>query len=692
MLNSDALSQLKQLKKDIHSQRNIATGKVKGSNARFGFVTLNEGGKDIYLSPEQMTHVLPGDEVEIEIFTDAKNKEYGEVLRLLGSELNVFVAELKTKNKVSFAEPHLPNFNRWLYIPPNRTRHSEEGDFIKCKLSQHPYKSGKPQVEVLERLGKADKTGIERDYSLARYDIRDFWSKEVKAQIKDIQSREIVLGQRADLREVPFVTIDSATTEDMDDALYASQTDTGWNIKVAIADPTEFIDSDSPIEREAFRRGTSIYLPGAPISMLPSELTRSLASLVANEDRYALVCDMQITQEGEVTAYALSLALIRSIGKLSYEQVASWIEDHSVAGVPEAAHSSLTQLTTASKALKQWRLNHTNVREEQPDYRIVLNSEQKIDHIAKIIPGEAHQIVEECMIAANVCAARFMSTECKHGLYITHQGIRADRRENIGKILAEKINAHHGTDLQVEQLNQPERFTEFSQLAERTPDENALRTIINRQLERSELSLSPKGHCGMGFPLYTNFTSPIRKFGDFYVQRLIKHTLTGTAIRTMNERSLEMLQDAQLRARQSVGYMEGWLKAQYAESLKDQVFDAKIVRSISSGFFVRLNETGIEGFVSTKDMPDKYSFDQVYFTLISKKRGFKLDDPVRVAVQSIDPKRNQVLFILEEDIAPIQASETVEQSTPEQSITEQSSTESSNIESAVNPTPSLEQE
>lgn len=660
MLNTDALAQLKQLKKDIHAQRNIARGKVKGSNARFGFVSLHEENKDIYLSPEQMNHVLPGDDVEIEIFSDAKGKEYGEVLKLLSSELSVFVAELKTKNKVCFAEPHLPNFNRWLYILPNRTRHSEEGDLIKCKLAQHPFQSGKPAVEVLERLGKADKPGIERDYSLARYDIRDFWSKEVKAQVKNIQSRQVTLGNRVDLRDIPFVTIDSATTEDMDDALFAERTDNGWRLRVAIADPTEFIDSDSVIEREAFQRATSIYLPGNPVTMLPPELTRTLASLLPNEDRYALVCDIQVDDTGLLGEYSLSLALIRSVAKLSYEQVTEFLTENTEAGIPEAAIGSLNTLHALAQIRKQWRLTHANVREDQPDYRIVLNQQQKIDHIQKIQPGESHRIVEECMIAANVCAARFMTTECKQGLFITHRGIRPERLENIGKILEEKINSHHGTTLSVEQLNSPESFCELSRLAERTPDELRLRNIIHRQLERSELSLTPGAHCGMGFPIYTNFTSPIRKFTDFYVHRLIKQALSGSPARTMNERSLELLQDAQLRARQATAYMENWLKAQYAETLKGQPLEGTIVRSMSSGFFVRLEDSGIEGFVSTKDMPDKYSFDQVYFTLISKKRGFKLDDKVRVLVHQIDHRRNQIQFQLEEDVEAIQVAPTTE--------------------------------
>ncbi|PID42277.1 MAG: 3'-5' exonuclease [Proteobacteria bacterium] len=653
MLNMDALTQLKQLKKEIHSNRKIATGTVKGSNSRFGFVTLDTTGKDVYLPPEQMNKVFPGDEVEVEIFTDAKNKDYGELLKLTRSDLKTFVAEFKTKNRANFAEPHVHNLNRWLYIPPNRTQQAKEGDLIKCKLTQHPFKTGKPQVEVVEKIGSPNQPGIERIYSTARFDIRHFWSKDVKQQIdKDLTTVSIELGDREDMRTIPFVTIDSANTLDMDDALFAESTASGWHLKVAIADPTEFISSDSAIEREAFNRGTSIYYPGTTLPMLPPEITQNLASLVPDEDRYALLCEMDISSDGSIRSCELKLAMIRSHAKLAYEQVNDFIVTGNQEGIPEASLGSLQQLHRLANALNQWRAQHATIREEQFDFQIQLDDQERIVQITKIIPGEGNKIVEECMIAANRCAAKFMADECETGLFITHSGIRKDRVANVGKIIEEKITPCHGITLDIDNLSDPGIFSELVNLAERTPNESPLRSVINRQLERSILAQSPSPHCGMGLDLYTNFTSPIRKYVDFYVHRLIKNKLTGARFRPLNERSLELLADAQLRARQSVSFTEQWLKARYAESLKGQTLVARIVRCISTGFFVKLDDTGLEGFVSTRDMPDKYSFDQVYLSLKNKKRSFFLDDQPEVVIDRIDSRRHQIIFKLKEDIEP----------------------------------------
>ncbi|PIE43490.1 MAG: 3'-5' exonuclease [Gammaproteobacteria bacterium] len=653
MLNMDALTQLKQLKKEINANRRIASGKVKGSNSRFGFVTLDATGKDVYLSPEQMNRVFPGDEVEIEIFTDAKNKDYGELLRLLKPELKTFVAVLRTKNKVSFAEPQVHNVNRWLYIPPNRTQHAKDGDLIKCKLTQHPYKTGKPQVEVVEKIGSPNQPGIERLFSMAKFDIRHFWPKEVNQQIKqELDNLSIEPGDREDLRTIPFVTIDSATTLDMDDALFAEAMTDGWQLKVAIADPTEFIGSDSAIEREAFKRGTSIYFPGTTVPMLPMAITQNLASLVADEDRYALVCEMDVSLDGSIRDYQLKLALIRSRAKLSYEQVNAFIESGNQTGIPEPAQASIQQLHLLAEAFNRWRAQYATIREEQFDFQIQLDDQEKIAQIIKIIPGAGNHIVAECMISANRCAAQFMAKECATGLFITHSGVRRDRIENIGKIIQDKINPHHSTTLDTSHLTEPDKFSELVNLAERTPDASPLRSVIDRQLERSVLATQAAPHCGMGLDLYTNFTSPIRKYVDFYVHRLIKNKIKGTSFRPLTQKSLELLADAQQRARQSVNLMEQWLKAQYAETLKGQTFQARLFRSTSAGFFIKLDDVGLEGFVSTKDMPDKYSFDQVYLSLKSKKRGFFLDDQLTVVIDRIDSRRHQIVFKLKEDSEP----------------------------------------
>lgn len=655
MLNLDALQQLKLLKKEIHSSRNLATGKVKGTSSKFGFVTLADSGKDIFLNPDEMLKVFPGDEIEVEIFNDGKKKDYAVILKLIHSDLTIFTGEFKVKNKACFAEPDIHGMSRWLFIPPNKTKGAKEGDLIKCRVSQHPIKSGKPQVEILEVVGKPSQPFIERDYTIAKYDLSTNWNKKITETLTQLPEKiHWESSQRQDLRHLPFITIDSAATQDMDDALYAEPNGDGWKLIVAIADPTEFVAPGSAIEREAFKRGTSVYYPGQVISMLPEAIANQLSSLVEGEDRLAIVCEMQLNAEGNIDSYTLAEAIIHSHAKLSYEAVADYLTQqrpllkNTLSNAPEEVTGpvaeAVSRLEKVFALLNQWRYKNALINDERSDYRTRLNEKGKIDNIIVMKPSVAHKIVEECMIAANRCAADHMANKIGKGLFITHKGIRKERLESIQKMIDQDITPQHGADALNEKPDSLEGFKNLLQLAERTKAEVSLRSAISRQLERSLLSDTAEPHCGMGLPLYTNFTSPIRKYNDFYVHRLIKNDINGAPFHPLTTADIDALQRRQLASRQAANETESWLKWQYMEAFKNQVFDAKILRCNSAGFFVKLTENGIEGFVSTKDMPEKYSFDQTYMTLKSKTRTFILDQDIQVKVGKVDKKRHQILF------------------------------------------------
>lgn len=266
--------------------------------------------------------------------------------------------------------------SRWLFIPPNKTKGCKEGDLIKCKVTQHPLKTGKPQVEVLEVLGKTSKPFIEREYTIAKYDLPVHWSKKINELLTQLPEKvHWEASKRQDLRQLPFVTIDSASTQDMDDALYAEQTENGWKVLIAIADPTEFIAPGSAIEKEAFNRGTSVYYPGQVISMLPEEIANKLSSLVEGEDRLAIICDMDIDNEGNIRSYQLTEGVIHSQAKLSYEAVADYLENsrpllkntlsESPETVSEEIAAGVSRLAQVFALLNQWRYKNALINDER---------------------------------------------------------------------------------------------------------------------------------------------------------------------------------------------------------------------------------------------------------------------------------------------------------------------------------------
>ncbi|PPI84989.1 3'-5' exonuclease [Marinobacter maroccanus] len=648
MLNADALSQLRQLKSDIKDNKVVFPGTVKATNGRFGFVALDEG-RDVFLPPEEMQKVLPGDRVNVTEQEVEKGKTQGVVDELLETRLNTFVGRYLVKGKGHFVVPETPGINRWIFIPPKERMNAQQDDYIYCQIHKHPIKDGKGQAKVLRVIGKAGEPGIERSFTLATFDLADTWPDAVRTQAdslgeSDIESRE---AGREDRTDRPYVTIDSPGTQDMDDALLAEPNATGWTLSIAIADPTAMIDTDSPAEQEAFNRATAIYFPGEPLPMLPDSISTRLCSLMPEAKRLALVCDLQVNNDGSLGDYSFHQAVIQSKGKLSYELVSNLIEgreDDEIKALPDAVANSLDQLHQAATALRKWRSEHALLSGDRPEFRLRLDENKRIRLIEPSVQNEAHRLVEECMVAANRCAADFLTNQSA-GLFIQHPGLRDDRADNIRALIDSHAPHLSGVD-----AHQAEGFRKLMKETDSLEAEVPVKAILSRQLARAELSFRPAPHQGMGLDAYTTFTSPLRKFSDFYVHRLIKSALWDTPMKALTEDQLEALQAAQIRARQAANSLETWLKSDFAKTLGEEPMSGVISRTVPAGFFVRLDANGLEGFVSCKDLDGKYSFDPVTLRLIHNKNGriFQLEQPVTVSFAGVDEERRQINFKLVE--------------------------------------------
>lgn len=646
MLNADALSQLRQLKSDIKENKVVFAGTVKATNGRFGFVALDEG-RDVFLPPEEMQKVLPGDRVNVVEQTDDQGKTQGVVDELMESTLTTFVGRYLVKGKGHFVVPETPGINRWIFIPPKHRQNAEPDDFIYCRIHKHPFKDGKGQARIEKVLGKAGEPGIERSFTLASFDLDEAWPQPVQDQANQLSEDTVAAasGERQDRTAEPFVTIDSPGTQDMDDALLAEANATGWKVSVAIADPTALIAPDSPAEREALSRATAIYFPGEPRPMLPEAISTRLCSLLPDTQRLALVCDMQVNNDGSLGEYSFQLATVRSQGKLSYELVASVIdgrESEDAKALPDAVTTSLDQLHQAATALRRWREEHALLSTDRPEFRLRLDENKRIRQIEPAVQNEAHRLVEECMVAANRCAADFLTQQAS-GLFITHPGLREDRQDNVRTLLANYAPALAELDPAT-----ADGFRTLMQRSDGLEAEVPVKSIVSRQLARVELAFQPAPHQGMGLPVYTTFTSPLRKFSDYYVHRLIKAALWHQPMQALSQDQLESLQAAQIRARQAANSLENWLKCEYAPNLGDAELTGTITRTIPAGFYVRLDSNGLEGFVSCKTLEGKYSFDPVTLRLTHTKKGgtFQLEQQVTVTLADVDSERKQINFKL----------------------------------------------
>jgi ribonuclease R len=648
MLKLDTLNQLKQLKTDIKASRNIENGTVKGSAHKFGFVTL-DSGKDVYLPPDEMQKVLPGDRVEVEIVKDAKKKKMAKIERLLESPTNVFCGKYVTKGKTHFVEPDIPGLSRWLFVPPQKRKNAQAQDLVKCRLTQHPFKTGNAQASVIELLGNDKVTGIERSYVCSKYDISTQWNEQVEAQLEtlDEASIEAKKAGRDDLSEVPFITIDAESTVDMDDALYAIKNDQGWMLSVAIADPCALIEAGSAIEKSALLRATSIYFPGQQVPMLPEKLAGDLCSLVEGKDRLVKVMNIQVMSDGALGEYQLSNAVIRSRKKLSYNDVSTYISNggsiNSGAQLDDALKPSIASLKAVSDAMLQWREKNLLTQRNRTEFTMSLDENQKISSITERPETLAHKIVEESMVAANRCVAELLAKSGQDSLFITHNGVRSDRLEPVQKIIREQVEGCEGSDLS--ELND---FVRVMSTVSTSDALKPLHLVMTRQLEKSRQTSKPAPHFGMGLKQYTTFTSPLRKANDYLIHKQLNSLKDGKLIASIDAAELEKLALKFQNAKGAVFDLEQWLKCQFMVKNKG-VYQASVLRTFSTGFQVRLLENGIEGFVSTKEMDGKYSFNQDELSLTGKDLSFNLEQEIEVRVKQIDWSRKQIQFELSEN-------------------------------------------
>jgi ribonuclease R len=642
MLKLDMLNQLKQLKHDIKESRNLMEGTVKGSPNKFGFVSL-DSGKDVYLPAEEMEKVLPGDRIEVEIVKDSKNKKVAKIERFISSPTKFFCGKYITKGKTHFIEPDIAGMNRWLFVPPQKRKNAQNKDLVKCRITQHPFKSGNAQAAVLEVIGQEQDIGIEFNYACKKHDIRKAWPAEVEQELAQLSESTIVAlaSTRNDLSELSFITIDSHSTVDIDDAIYVEKIASGWKLSVAIADPSALIPKGSEIEKEALKRASSLYFPGQHISMLPEKIAGDLCSLKEGSLRLAKVVQMDVNEAGDILEYNIVEAAIKSHKKFSYSDLSHHYDSPSPEINPSLS-SMLLELKQLTHALLSSRQNKALVQADRKEFYFELDEQQKISDIKSKTATPAHKIVEEAMVATNCCIADFLAKKAVPSIFISHQGLRSDRLEIVDKVLTESL-----PDYKTNAIAELNGFIQTIQAVSKSDALKPLQLLISRQLDKSNLSADASPHFGMGLQQYTTFTSPLRKAQDYLIHRQISALLQGKSDSIDHSRLIKLTEGTQA-IRNTVNDAEQWLKCQFIAKKQD-IYQASVLRVFSTGFQVKLIENGIEGFVSTKEMDGKYSFNQERMIITSKGQSFELDQIVKVQLKQIDWTRKQIQFALVTD-------------------------------------------
>jgi ribonuclease R len=635
MLDRDALAQLRGLKTQIESEKEHTEAVLRGTPARYGFARIDDG-REVFVPPDEMLKAFPGDRIKVCVRPGKDKRPVAEIEGLVDSPIREFTGRCVVKGKAMFVEPDIPGMSRWLFLPPQARNGAQSGDYLRCAILRHPIRDGKPQAKVLERIGGETDPGIENRYTMAKYGLEAQWPETQERELAALLETADPANdpKREDFTDLAFITIDAARTQDIDDALYAEVTNDGWLLYVAIADPTAYITPDSPLRAVVRERASSVYFHGAVVPMLPESIAQQRCSLTENELRPALVCRVAVAEDGSVGEFRFFEGKIRSRAKLSYYAVDRYLSGQDESLICHA--TPLEALYQASRALRARREERELVMEERQEYRWLLDDRGHIDNIEPCEKLASQRLVEECMVATNRCAAQLLAEAGASGPFVVHDGFRRDRLKDRDKFFELYVTDRDGLD-----PDSLEGYRDLLRQLAASDHELPLRSMVNRLLTRARLSKNPGAHMGMSLPLYTNCTSPLRKYLDFLVHLQIKAVLRGETAASCAQPELDSLNQRLLKLRQISLEAERWLSLEYLQrkaASEPGLWTGKVSYLGNSGFNVKLDDNGLEGYVDLRKAGEKFSFDKWTATLHSKTRQFRVHMPVQVSFAGEDPE------------------------------------------------------
>lgn len=655
MLDSNALQQLKGLKKQIRDSRDIRTGKYRPARNRFGFVT-DADGNDVFLPPEEAQKLLPGDEVEIEVKELEDNRIQGKILKLVNSSFKKCHGVVVVKGKGFFVQIDDEN-HQWMFVPPKNRRGANHGDRVAASLLKHPYHNdSKAQVRIDEVIGNETLPGIETAYACARFGLFTEWPNDIKESTASLVEKAQAVASEREYCDLPFVTIDAASTRDLDDAIYAKSTDDGWSVVVAIADPAAVIEQHSALDKAAKKRGATVYFPHGPKPMLPEDLSSQALSLMPDTLRPALVVELQVSSEGVVSDVSFSLKAVKSVAKLTYFQVNDYISHGTIADeLTDTIQHSIAAAKMATDVLRKKRDADALMNDSRQEYRLRLNDAGKVEDINEIERTPAHELVEETMLLCNIEVAKFLAANDAQGPYSAHVGVRPER-VNEGRRLISEFIPDFGKNHPIETL---QGFKDVKNACHKDEHKGLIRPL-RRLLNRASIQNAPAEHFGLGVESYTTMTSPLRRYQDLLVHYQLYALIEGKEKVAMHNDQLETLSELLLNNRLAVRQSEADLLAQYAQKLSDKVFPAEVVQLNAKMITLRITTNGIQGVLKPAELGKKWKYDALRGKISNENRTVLLGDSFDIKIEHCDLGQRVINFTLAEKVEKAEKTEKAE--------------------------------
>jgi len=630
----------------------LIKGKVQGHPDGFGFLIPDDGSPDLVLSAKEMHKALHGDTVMARIGgEDRRGRREASIVEVLEYANTRVVGRLYEEHGIQFVVAENRRISQDILVAPGESGGAKTGQVVILEILQQPSKHAQPIGRIVEVLGNYADPGMEIEIALRKHDLPNEFPHEAKRQAEAF-SPEVKADDyagRESVTKLPLVTIDSETARDFDDAVYCEPNGSGYRLVVAIADVSTYVKSGDALDKEAISRGNSVYFPRRVIPMLPEELSNGLCSLNPNVERLCMVCDMQVSAEGDILSHRFYPSVMFSHARLTYTQVADMLVNPQGENAQNFAEilSHINNLYKLFQTLLQAREKRGAIDFETVETQMIFNDQGKIERIVPVIRNDAHKLIEECMLAANVCAAAFLKEHNHPVLYRIHEGPTPEKLEAVREFLKEfGLQLGGGDDPQASD------YSKLLKQIKSRPDAGLLQTVMLRSLRQAVYAPENTGHFGLGYEAYTHFTSPIRRYPDLLVHRAIKAVLQGKQYKpqlkwaelgvhcSMTER----------RADDATRDVEAWLKCFYMRDHLGSVFEGSISSVTGFGLFVALDDLYVEGLVHVSELgADYFHFDPAKHMMLGERTGkrYRLGDRVRVKVVRVDMESTKIDFVLE---------------------------------------------
>ena len=640
----------------------LVRGRIIGHADGFGFLNPDEPGEsDIFLSPREMRAALHGDRAVVQItHTKRDGRKEGHLVEVLERHNDEIVGRYNEEKGMSFVIPDNKRIHQDIFIPTDCKNGATQGQIVIAKITEHPTKRKQPMGEVLEVLGEHMAPGMEIDIAIRVHGLPSKFTDEVIQEAASFTEDSIIeeSPNRKDLRDIPFVTIDGEDAKDFDDAVYCEKREGGWKLYVAIADVSFYVQPGNELDKEAQWRGTSVYFPGQVIPMLPENLSNGLCSLNPEIPRLTLVCEMSISPTGEMQSYQFYKAVIKSHARLTYTQVAEAVVDKKV-----KARKSIGDTCTHIDELYRLFIALLGYREERgaidfhsTETKIEFGPDKKIVRIYPYERNDAHRVIEECMIAANVAAAKFLTKNKIPGLYRIHEGPKETKLKDLRELLKTL-----GLNLPGGEKPEPKHYADLIKQVNEREEDRWIETMLLRSLSQAVYSPDNAGHFGLAHSFYAHFTSPIRRYPDLIVHRAISHLVDKQKADTFRYSHNDLVLQGEhcsmteRRADDATRDAEATLKCEFMQDKVGKIFTGSITGVTSFGLFVELLDVYVEGLVHISTLSDDYyQYDPSKMTLEGELTHniYRLGDRVGIIVTRVDIDERKIDFVLEQNKNP----------------------------------------